>query len=138
MKYTVRVATEEDIQRILPYTTENAKVDWSVVKQSDELLVFCYGDEPQMVLGLVYYPTGTYITTAALWGLFRTSIDKHTPALVRLCKDLLFERVGFKFIAMVDANEKKFARFAEFFGFERTKELAELHGKVYHYYIKET
>lgn len=138
MRYCFRRATDDDIRRILPYTTETSKVDWDVVRQSNEILAFTYKDEPLMILGLVHFPTGTYDIHAALWGLFRNDIDPHRVALIRACQDLLFDRVGYKFTAMIDINEKKFVRFAEYFGFEATKELAELNGKLYRYYVKET
>lgn len=137
MKYTVRIATEDDIRGILPYTTENSKVDWAVVRQSGEIRAFCCDGTPIMILGLLEFPTGDYLTTAALWGLFHRDVEKHKVSLIRACQDLLFSRVGYRLVCYIDTNEPKFIRFAEFFGFEETKELAELNGKLYRYYIKE-
>ena len=138
MKYTVGLATEEDIKRILPYTTENAKVDWQVIRDSNETRVFFCDGEPIMILGLVYMPSSDDVVTAALWGLFREDVHKHSLPLVRVCKDLLFTRVGYRFVVFVDEDESKFKRFAQYFGFVPTKDLAELDGKLYRYYIQES
>ena len=138
MKYTVGLATEEDIQRILPYTTENSKVDWKVVRESHEVRVFLCDGEPIMVLGLMEMPSADDVNTAAVWGLFRYDVHKHVLPLVRVTKDLMFTRVGYRFVVFVDDAEPKFKRYAEFLGFKPTKELANLGGKVYRYYIKES
>lgn len=137
MRYTVGLATEDDIKKILPYTTENAKVDWQVVRDSNETRAFFCDGEPIMILGLLNMPSGDDIVTAAIWGLFHQDVRKHAVPLVRVCQDLLFTRVGYKFVVFIDESELRFKRFAQFFGFVPTKELAELDGKLYRYYVKE-
>lgn len=136
MKYAVRRATEEDIQYFMGNSTENGKVDIGDVRQSEEIRCFVCDGVPLMVLGLVNIPTGTDDKSVALWGLFSKGVNKHTKALVRVCKDLLFDRAGYTFYAYVDESSNKFKRFATFFGFLPLKDVEEIEGKLYRLYIK--
>lgn len=136
MKYTVRQATLKDVETIRMSTTENGKVDMSVVQQSEEMRCFLCEDKPLMILGLVNHPTGTQEKIVALWGLFAKGINKHTIPLVRACKDLIMDRVGYTFVCYINENNAKFKRFATFFGFEPTKNVEEFGGKLYRYYVK--
>lgn len=134
--YVVRNATLEDVQSILPYTTETGKVDMNSIRQSDEVKVFIYNDRPLMILGLAHYPTGTDDTLVAVWGLFNREVEKHTRRVVQTCKDLIFDRVGYTFVVLIDESVDKYSRFAKFFGFIRTKDVEEIGGKLYRYYVK--
>ena len=136
MKYTVRNATIDDVKAIRGLTTENGKVDMSVVKKSEEMRCFLYGEERLAILGLVDYPTGTDDKFVALWGLFNKGIGKHTKHLVSACKDMLLDRVGYTFVCYIDDSNRKFKRFATFFGFQPTKYIEEFEGKLYRYYMK--
>lgn len=136
MKYTVRNATLEDIKALKGKTTENGKVDMAVVKKSEEMRCFLYGEERLAVLGLLDYPTGTDEKQVGLWALFNKGIDKHTKQLVRACKDMMFDRVGYTFMCYIDDSNRKFKRFATFFGFEPTKYVEEFEGKLYRFYMK--
>lgn len=136
MKYTVRLATIDDINKIKKNTTENGKVDMRVVKQSEEMRCFLYGDEPLMILGLVDFPSDSYDKSVALWGLFNKNVKKHTKYLVKTCKDLLFDRVGYTFVCYIDEENNTFKRFATFFGFEPSKYVEEFNEKLYRFYVK--
>lgn len=136
MRYTVRPATIEDIETIRMSTTENGKVDMSVVKQSEEMRCFLCDGKPLMILGLVNHPTGTEEKRVALWGLFAKGINKHTKTLVRACYDMLFDRAGYTFVCYIDESNAKFKRFATFFGFEPLKYVEKFEGKLYRFYIK--
>lgn len=136
MKYTVRLATIDDINKIKKNTTENGKVDMRVVKQSEEMRCFLYEDEPLMILGLVDFPSDSYDKSVALWGLFNKNVKKHTKYLVKTCKDLLFDRVGYTFVCYIDEENNTFKRFATFFGFEPSKYVEEFNEKLYRFYVK--
>lgn len=136
MKYTVRRAVPSDFTKIIGFKTEGGKVDETVIAQSEEIRTFLCDDEPIMILGLVDFPSARYEKIVGLWGLFNKGISKHTKYVVKTCKDLLFDRVGYTFIALIDEDEKKFKRFVEFFGFRPTKEIEKYEEKVYRCYIK--
>ena len=136
MKYTVRRATIDDINKIKKNTTENGKVDMHVVKQSEEMRCFLYEDEPLMILGLVDFPSDSYEKSVALWGLFNKNVKKHTKYLVKTCKDLLFDRVGYTFVCYIDEENNTFKRFATFFGFKPSKYVEEFNEKLYRFYVK--
>ena len=59
MIYTVRKAAIDDINIVKKNSTEEGKVDKSVIERSEEMRCFLCDDEPLMVLGLVDYPTGS-------------------------------------------------------------------------------
>lgn len=136
MKYSVRQATIDDINKLRKVSTENGKVDMHIVSKSEEMRCFLCDGEPLMVLGLVDHPTGTEEKVVALWGMINKGVNKHTKALVRVCKDLLFNRVGYTFVCYIDESNRKFKRFVCFFGFEPTKYVEEFDGKLYRFYIK--
>lgn len=136
MTYTVRNATIDDIKAIRRHTTENGKVDMSVVKQSEEMRCFLCDGVPLMILGIVDHPSETDEKVVALWGLFNKEINKHTKYLVKACRDMLLDRVGYTFVSYIDESVNKFKRFATFFGFEPTKYVEEFEGKLYRFYVK--
>lgn len=136
MKYTVRKATLDDIRALIPYSTEGGKITTETLNTTDDTRVFLYGDKPLMILGIEYWPGSDEVITAGLWGLFSKDANKHTKQLVRTCKDLIFDRVGFVYFALIDENKKKFVRFAEFFGFERTEMVERINEMVYRIYVK--
>lgn len=136
MKYSIRQATINDIDKLRKNSTEEGKVDMNVVKQSEEMRCFLCDGEPLMVLGLVDHPTGTDEKVVALWGMVNKGVKKHTKALVRACKDLLFDRVGYTFVCYIDEDNRRFKRFVTFFGFEPSKYLEQIDGKWYRFYIK--
>ena len=134
--YHVRNATLDDVRALLPYSTEGGKVTLETVETSDEIKVFLYNDKPLMILGLEYLPTGNQEIHAGLWGLFSREVDKHTKALVRACKDLIFDRVGFSYAVLIDESNRKYSRFVEFFGFQRTECVERIEEMLYRIYIK--
>ena len=112
MTYAFRNAIPEDFDKLLKNSTENGKVDNEVIRDSVEIKVMTCDDEP--------------------------IIKKHTKQAIRFCKDLIFDRIGFRFLVLIDENNKKFVRFVEFFGFKRTNFVEEKLGTLYHLYIKDT
>lgn len=138
MTYTFRNATMEDIENLLKHSTENGKVDEEVIRSSVETKVMLCDEEPLMVIGRVEYPTGDIIMSTGVWAIVSKDIRKHTRKAVQFCKDLFFDRVGFKFLVLIDENNPTFVRFVEFFGFNRTNFVEEKEGTLYHLYIKDT
>ena len=138
MMYKFRNVKDGDIEQLLNTSTENGKVDKEVIEQSVEIMVLEYNKKPIMAIGRIDYPSGDLIMVTGVWGIFSTDIKKHTKAAVKFCKDLIFDRVGYKFLVLIDENNEKFVRFVKFFGFERTKYVEEKLGTVYHLYVKET
>lgn len=136
--YKFRNVKDGDIEQLLNTSTENGKVDKEVIEQSVEIMVLEYNKKPIMAIGRIDYPSGDLIMVTGVWGIFSTDIKKHTKAAVKFCKDLIFDRVGYKFLVLIDENNEKFVRFVKFFGFERTKYVEEKLGTVYHLYVKET
>ena len=136
MTCVFRRAVPSDIEKIKGNTTENVKVDDNTIKHSDEIRVMLCDDEPVMVIGCVRYPGEEMIDTLGVWGIFSKDIKKHTKDAVRFCKDLIFSRVGTKFVVLIDETNPTFSRFVEFFGFQRTKVVEEYNGTVYHLYVK--
>ena len=137
MRYTVRRANIDDIRTIINNSTENGKIDEETINSCDEMRVFLCGDKPLMVLGLTEYVTGNELNKAGVWGVFDKDVENHTKELVKTVKDLIFDRAGYTFIVYVEEGNTKFIRFAEFFGFKPTKDIANLNGILYRYYIKE-
>lgn len=136
MIYTVRKATIDDINIVKKNSTEEGKVDKNVIERSEEMRCFLCDDEPLMVLGLVDYPTGSDEKAVALWGILSKDINKHTKYLVKTCKDLLLDRLGYTFVCYIDEESWTFKRFATFFGFKPTKYVEDFNGKLYRFYIK--
>lgn len=138
MKYVFRNAQPEDFEKLLAVSTENGKVDEEVIRESVEIKVMECDGEPIMMVGRIEYPTGDLIMTTGVWAIVSKNIKKHTKKAVQFCKDLIFDRIGFKFLVLIDENDPKFVRFVEFFGFKRTNFVEEKLGTLYHLYIKET
>ena len=138
MKYVFRNARPEDFDKLLAASTENGKVDQETIQASVEIKVMECDGEPIMMIGRVEYPTGDLIMTTGVWAIVSKDIKKHTKKVVQFCKDLIFDRIGFKFLVLIDENDKRFSRFVEFFGFQRTNYVEEKLGTLYHLYIKET
>lgn len=138
MRYTFRNARPEDLEELLKNSTENGKVDEEVIRDSVEVKVMLYDDEPIMMIGRIEYPNGELVMTTGVWAIVSNNINKHTKQAVQFCKDLFFDRVGFKFLVLIDENNPKFVRFVEFFGFKRTNFVEEKLGTLYHLYIKDT
>lgn len=138
MKYVFRSIRPGDLEKLLVSSTENGKVDDETIRNSVEIKVMECDGEPIMMVGRVEYPSGDLIMTTGVWAIVSNNIEKHTKRAVQFCKDLIFDRIGFKFIVLIDESNPKFSRFAEFFGFTRTNFVEEKQGTVYHLYIKET
>ena len=138
MTYVLRNIKDGDLEILLKDSTENGKVDTNVIKDSVEIKVMECNGLPIMMLGRVEYPTADLVLTTGVWGIFSKDIDKHAKSAVKFCKDLIFDRAGFKFMVLIDEGDEKFIRFVEFFGFHRTKFVEEKQGRVYHLYVKET
>lgn len=138
MTYVFRNTKPQDYEVLLTSTTEGGKVDPETIRDSVEIKTLECDGEPIMIIGRTEYPTGDIIVATCVWGIFSTDIDKHTKKVVQTCKDLLFDRIGFRFLVLIDETNPKFERFAEFFGFKRTNFVEEKQGTVYHLYIKET
>ena len=138
MKYVFRGVQDGDLEKLLAKSTENGKIDDDVIKQSVEIKVMEYDGEPIIMIGRIEYPTGDLIMTTGVWAIVSKDIKKHTKRVIQFCRDLIFDRVGFKFLVLIDESDPKFARFAEFFGFKRTNFVEEKLGTLYHLYIKET
>jgi hypothetical protein len=138
MKYTFRNVKDGDLEKLLASSTENGKIDEETIQASVETKVLECDGEPIMMVGRVEYPTGDLIMTTGVWAIVSKDIRKHTKKVVQFCKDLIFDRIGFKFLVLIDENNKKFVRFVEFFGFKRTNFVEEKLGTVYHLYVKET
>jgi hypothetical protein len=137
MKYVFRAARPSDFPLILADSTENGKVDQSVIDGSDEIRVMECDGQPIMAIGCITYKTGVYEDMLGVWAVIHKDVKKHVRAAVRFCDDLIFSRVATKFVVLIDETNPKFKRFVEFFGFQRTK-VVERHGEtVYHIYVKE-
>lgn len=136
MTCTFRNATMDDIAIVLKNSTENGKVDEDVITDSSEIRVMTCDGEPIMVIGCITYDRDDLTDVLGVWGIFSKEIKKHTREAVTFCKDLIFDRVGTKFIVLIDERQPVFKRFVEFFGFQRTKVVEEKNGMVYHVYVK--
>jgi len=137
MTSTFRRATMDDIAKLLKNSTENGKVDEDVIADSDEIRVMECDGEPIMVIGCVRYDRDDLLDMLGVWGIFSRDIKKHTKEAVMFCNDLIFSRVGTKFVVLIDESVPMFRRFVEFFGFKRTKVVEEKFGKMYYVYVKE-
>lgn len=138
MRYVFRNVRDGDLEKLLAKSTENGKIDEETIRNSVETKVMECDGEPIMMIGRVEYPTGDLIMTTGVWAIVSKDIKKHTKRAVQFCKDLIFDRIGFKFLVLIDENNKNFVRFVEFFGFKRTNFVEEKLGTVYHLYVKET
>lgn len=138
MRYTFRNARPEDLEELLKNSTENGKVDEEVIRDSVEVKVMLCDDEPIMMIGRIEYPNGELVMTTGVWAIVSKNIKKHTKQAVQFCKDLFFDRVGFRFLVLIDESNPTFVRFVEFFGFKRTNFVEEKLGTLYHLYIKDT
>lgn len=132
-----RKGTLEDINILIQNSTENGKIDAKTIDMSNEIRVMECDGEPIMAVGCVSYPTGDLTGTLGVWGVFSKDIKNHTREAVRFCRDLIFSRVGTKFLVLIDERNPVFKRFVEFFGFQRTKVVEESGGTLYHVYVKE-
>lgn len=137
MTCTFRKARPEDFPILLENSTENGKVDQRVIDDSVDIRVMECDGVPIMAIGAITYPGDDMIDTLGIWGIFSKDIKKHTKQAVRFCKDLIFDRVGTKFIVLIDEGHKEFVRFVEFFGFKSVKVVEERDGILYHLYVKE-
>lgn len=137
MTCVFRKARPSDFDFIIKNSTENGKIDRRVIEDSVEIRVMECDEEPVMAIGYIRYDGDEYIDYMGVWGMFSKSIKNHVKDAVRFCKDLMFTRVGTKFVVLIDESVPTFKRFVEFFGFQRTKVIEEWHGVVYHIYIKE-
>lgn len=138
MRYVFRNAKDGDLEKLLASSTENGKIDEETIRTSVEIKVMECDSEPIMMIGRVEYPTGDLIMTTGVWAIVSNDINRHTKKAVQFCKDLIFDRIGFKFLVLIDESNEKFVRFVEFFGFKRTNYVEEKLGTVYHLYIKDT
>lgn len=137
MKPVFRNARPEDIELLLRNSTENGKVDRDTIASSFEIRVLECDGVPVMAIGSVRYEEDELIDTLGIWGVFSKDIKGHAREAVQFCKDLIFSRVGTKFVVMIDETNPVFKRFVEFFGFIRTKIVEEKQDTVYHLYVKE-
>lgn len=137
MTCVFRNARPEDFEIIRKDSTENGKIDPRMIKDSCEIRVMECDGEPVMAIGYIKYDGDDYVDYMGVWGMFSNAIKGHTKEAVRFCKDLMFSRVGMKFVVLIDETNPVFKRFVEFFGFKRTKVIEEWHGVVYHIYVKE-
>jgi len=137
MTCTFRKARPEDFPILLENSTENGKVDQRVIDDSVDIRVMECDGVPIMAIGAITYPGEDMIDTLGIWGIFSKDIKKHTKQAVRFCKDLIFDRVGTKFIVLIDERHPEFIRFVEFFGFRSTKVVEENGGTLYYLYEKE-
>lgn len=137
MTCTFRKARPEDFPILLENSTENGKVDQNVINNSDEIRVMECDGTPIMAIGAVTYPGDDMTNVLGIWGILSKDVRYHTKQAVKFCKDLIFTRVGTKFIVLIDERNPVFKRFVEFFGFERTKVVEESGGTLYHVYVKE-
>lgn len=137
MTCTFRKARPEDFPILLENSTENGKVDQRVIDDSVDIRVMECDGVPIMAIGAITYPGEDMIDTLGIWGIFSKDIKKHTKQAVKFCKDLIFDRVGTKFIVLIDERHPEFIRFVEFFGFRSTKVVEENGGTLYYLYEKE-
>ena len=137
MTCTFRKARPEDFPILLENSTENGKVDQRVIDDSVDIRVMECDGVPIMAIGAITYPGEDMIDTLGIWGIFSKDIKKHTKQAVRFCKDLIFDRVGTKFIVLIDERHPEFIRFVKFFGFRSTKVVEENGGTLYYLYEKE-
>lgn len=136
MTCTFRRGTPEDVEFLVQNSTENGKIDRITVERSDEIRVMACDGVPVMAIGCVRYDGDALTDTLGVWGVFSKDIKNHTRDAVKFCKDLIFSRVGTKFVVLIDEGNPVFRRFVEFFGFKRTKVVEESGGTVYHVYVK--
>lgn len=137
MTCTFRKARPEDFPILLENSTENGKVDQRVIDDSVDIRVMECDGVPIMAIGAITYPGEDMIDTLGIWGIFSKDIKKHTKQAVKFCKDLIFDRVGTKFIVLIDERHPEFIRFVKFFGFRSTKVVEENGGTLYYLYEKE-
>ena len=137
MTCVFRNARPEDFEIIKQDSTENGKIDQRAIDDSVEIRVMECDGVPVMAIGYIKYDGDDYIDCMGVWGMFSKKIKSHVKDAVRFCKDLMFSRVGTKFVVLIDESNPTFKRFVEFFGFQRTKVVEEWHGTVYHIYVKE-
>lgn len=138
MRYTIRKSELDDVKKLAPYMTESGKTDSFTLATTDEAKTFLCDDKPLMILGLEYLPSAGEEIQVGMWGMFSRDVSKHVKPLVRACKDLLFDRVGFCFFVLIDEQNPVFVRFATFFGFQRTEIVERIEQKLYHMYMKRT
>ena len=137
MTCVFRKAKPEDFDILIQNSTENGKIDRQVIKDSSDIRVMECDGEPVMAIGYIKYDGDEYIDYMGVWGMFSKKIKGHVKDAVKFCKDLMFNRVGTKFVVLIDESNPVFKRFVEFFGFQRTKVVEEWQGIVYHIYVKE-
>lgn len=137
MTCVFRNARPEDFEMIIQNSTENGKIDRQVIKDSCEIRVMECDNEPVMAIGYIRYDGDAYIDYIGVWGMFNKNIKTHVKEAVKFIKDLMFSRVGTKFVVLIDESNPVFKRFVEFFGFQRTKVVEESNGTLYHVYVKE-
>ena len=136
MTCTFRRGTPEDIEFLVQNSTENGKIDRATVGKSAEIRVMECDGTPIMAIGCVRYDEDDLTDTLGVWGVFSKEIKNHTREAVKFCRDLIFTRVGTKFVVLIDERNPVFKRFVEFFGFQRTKVVEESGGTLYHVYVK--
>jgi hypothetical protein len=132
-----RKAVPEDFLILKENSTENGKIDQRAIDDSVEIRVMECDGEPVMAIGYIRYDGDAYVDYMGVWGMFSKDIKNHVKEAVRFCKDLMFSRVGTKFVVLIDESNPVFKRFVEFFGFQRTKVVEEWQGILYHIYVKE-
>ena len=137
MTCTFRRGKPEDIEFLVKDSTENGKIDRITVASSSEIRVMECDGVPVMAIGCIRYPQEDLTDTLGVWGVFSKGIKNHTKDAVKFCKDLIFTRVGTRFVVLIDERNPVFKRFVEFFGFKRTKVVEESDGTLYHVYVKE-
>lgn len=137
MTCVFRNARPEDFEIIRQNSTENGKIDQRAIDDSCEIRVMECDGEPVVAIGYIKYDGDEYVDYMGVWGIFSKKIKGHVKEAVQFIKDLMFNRVGTKFVVLIDERNPVFKRFVEFFGFQRTKVVEEWHGVVYHLYVKE-
>ena len=137
MTCVFRNARPEDFEIIRQNSTENGKIDQRTIDDSCEIRVMECDGVPVAAIGYIKYADDDCIDYMGVWGMFSKGIKTHVKEAVHFCKDLMFSRVGTKFVVLIDERVPTFKRFVEFFGFQRTKVVEEWHGVVYHLYVKE-
>lgn len=137
MTCVFRNARPEDFEIIRQNSTENGKIDQRAIDDSCEIRVMECDGEPVVAIGYIKYDDNDYVDYMGVWGMFSKNVKGHVKEAVKFCKDLIFSRVGMKFVVLIDERNPVFKRFVEFFGFQRTKVVEEWHGTLYHIYVKE-
>lgn len=137
MTCVFRNARPEDFEKLIKDSTENGKIDQRAIDESCEIRVMECDGEPVIAIGYIKYDGDEYVDYMGVWGIFSKKIKGHVKEAVQFIKDLMFSRVGTKFVVLIDERNPVFKRFVEFFGFQRTKVVEEWHRVVYHLYVKE-